>query len=124
MKAAAVWPAAGLPKLTAHAHCPGKAPALLARLRNKREHPVEMVLKKVLKQAGGHGHSEILIGVGTPFACETPHFIRVLLDMLRNLYDRLPARVQLVLGRFLASENPLRFPYGVVECHIVSQRQA
>ena len=81
-----------------------------------------MVLKKVLQQAGGHSHPEIRIGVGTPLSCETPHFIRVLPDILGNVYDRLPARVQLVLGSFLPGENPLRFPYGVGYIHIHSQR--
>ena len=83
-----------------------------------------MTLKKVLKQAGGHSHPEILIRVRTPFACETPHLIRVLLDMLGNVYDRLPARVQPAIGGFLSWENPLRFPYSVGKCHAVSQRQA
>jgi hypothetical protein len=81
-----------------------------------------MALQQVLKQAGGHGHPEILIRVGTPFACKAPHFVWVLLDVLGNVYNRLPPRVQFALGGFRAWENPLRFPYGVGECHVVSQR--
>jgi hypothetical protein len=80
-----------------------------------------MVLQKVLKQAGGHSHPEILIRVSTPLARKAPHFVWVLLDVLGNVYNRLPTRVQLALGHFLAWEDPLRFPYGVGECHIVSQ---
>ena len=69
-----------------------------------------MVLKKMLKQASSHSRSEILIGVGTPFACEAPHFIRVLLDILGNVYNRLPSWVQLTIGGLLAWKDPLRFP--------------
>jgi hypothetical protein len=80
-----------------------------------------MVLKKVLKEAGGDSHPKVLIGVGTPFAREAPHFIRVLLDMLGNVYDRLPSRVQLVLGSFLPGEYPLSFPYGVGDSHVFNK---
>ena len=82
-----------------------------------------MVLKKVLQQAGGDRRPEIRIGVGSPSSCEAPDFIRVPWNMLGNVYDRLPARVQLALGRFLTWEHPLRFPYVVGKCHVVSQRR-
>ena len=81
-----------------------------------------MVLKQVLKQAGGYRHPEVLIGMGTAFACETPHFVGVLLDMVGNIYDRLPARVQPVSRRFLTRENLLGFLQGVGECLGISQR--
>ena len=79
------------------------------------------MLKQVLKQARGDRRPDIRIGVGSPFPCEPPDLIRVCLDMLGDFDDRLPARVQLAPGGFIAWENPLRFPYGVGECHIVSQ---
>jgi len=76
-----------------------------------------VALKEVLKQAGGDSRPEVRIGVGTPFPCEAPHFIRVLLDILGNFYDRLPARVQLAFGGFLPWKNSLRFPYGAGDAH-------
>ena len=80
------------------------------------------MLKKVLKQACGDSRPEVRIGVGTPFPYELPNLLRVLPDMLGNVYDRLPARVQLVLGSFLPGENPLSFPYGVGDIHAFSQQ--
>src|SRR5438874_12969648 len=98
----------------------GKALASLACLRNERENTVEMVLQKVLKQARGHSRAEICIGMRPPFPSEAPHFVRVMLDMIRNADDRLPTRIQLALGSFRAWENLLRFSYGVGDIHVFS----
>jgi hypothetical protein len=110
-----------LAKLAASTECIGKAPAPSAGLRNKREHLVEMILKKMLKQARGDSRPEVRIGVCTPFPCEAPDFLRVGLDIVSNADDALPARVQLAVGGFFAWENPLCIPYGVGDTHLLSQ---
>ena len=72
-----------------------------------------MILKQVLKQARGNGGPEIRIGVCAPLPREAPDLIRVLLDMISDADDGLPACVQPAFRCFLARENPLRFPNGV-----------
>ena len=49
-----------------------------------------MVLQQMLKQAGGHGCAEVGVGVGTPFPCEAPYLLRVLLNVIFNTDDCLP----------------------------------
>jgi hypothetical protein len=82
-----------------------------------------MILKQVLKQARGHCRPQVRIDMCTPFPCEAPDFIRVLLDMIGYTDDRLPARVQLAIGGFLAGQNTLCLSYGVEDTRVYSQRQ-
>jgi hypothetical protein len=80
------------------------------------------VLKQVLKQAGSNSHPQVGIRVGTPFAGKAPHFIRLLLNVLADVYDRLPSRIKRARGSLLAWENPLRSSYCLGESHTVRQR--
>jgi len=48
---------ARLPKLAAAAERVGEAPATATRLGNKRKQPLEVMLKKVLKQTSCDSHS-------------------------------------------------------------------
>ncbi len=76
-----------------------------------------MVLKQVFKQAGRHSHPQVRICVSTPFPRKAPNLVRVLLDVLSNVYECLPSRVWLPFGGFLAWQDLLRFPYRLVDGH-------
>ncbi len=80
------------------------------------------MLKQMLHQACGDRRPDVRVGVGSPLPCEAPDLIRVLLDMLGDTDDRLPARIELSVGSLLAGENALCFSYGSDDTHVSSQQ--
>ena len=61
----------------------------------------------------GHGRAEIVAGVCAPLSREAPNLIRVLIDVILNADDGLPARVGLPFGCHLSWEDPLGSSYGL-----------
>ena len=121
MESARIPGTASLAKLPALAECVGETPAQTASLRNERKHMVEMVLEEVLKQARSNRCPDVRIRVGSPLACETPHLIWVLFNVLSNSDDRLPAGIEISIAGLLARQNALRFSNRLLNGHILSR---
>jgi hypothetical protein len=101
-------------------------PALSASVGNEREDAFEMILKEMLKQARGDCSPNVRIRMGSPLPCEAPDVVGVLLNMLGDSNDRLPAGVELTTGSLFAGKDPLCFSdgagYGHVFSHALNQR--
>jgi len=95
----------------------GEPGTLPERFRDQREDAAEMVFQQMLQQAGSYGGAEIGVGVSAPLPREAPYFLRVLLNVVSNTDDGLPAWIQPAVGGHLSRQNPLCPSYGLEHGH-------
>ena len=103
-----------LSELPAHGKGIGESLASVASLFDERDDRLKVILKKVLDKTSCDGGAQVRVSMRTPLAGESPDLRWMVLDILGDLDNGLPARVSPITRSGFSWEKPLRTFYGLL----------